>query len=81
MGTAELLENFKQLSEGERIAFLDAASRLVPTTEVTVEAAALAERERRMREAAVALKQLYEPGSEHVEWTCLDGEDFLDDYR
>ena len=32
-----------------------------------------------MRAAALALRDLYEPGGELTEWTALDGEEVLDD--
>lgn len=44
-----------------------------------IEAATRERKDRRMRAAAEALKDLYEPGGELTEWTCLDSEDFLDD--
>jgi hypothetical protein len=38
------------------------------------------EHDRRIRAAAIAVKDLYEWGGKLTEWTCLDGEEFLDDY-
>jgi hypothetical protein len=36
--------------------------------------------EHHMRAAAIALKDLYEPGGELTEWTSMDAEEILDDY-
>ena len=37
-----------------------------------------ADRDRRLRAAALAAKHLYEPGGELTEWNALDGEEILD---
>jgi hypothetical protein len=81
MSTTELLEGFRDLSEIERLSFLEAAARLAREDLQVAETARRAARDERLRSAAMAARDLYEPGSEHIEWTCLDGEDFLDDYR
>jgi hypothetical protein len=81
MSTTDLLEGFRELSELDRLAFLEAAARLAREDLEEVESARRAVRDERLRKAALAARDLYAPGSEHVEWTCLDGEEFLDDYR
>ena len=80
MSTVELVEQLRHLSNSDRLALIEAASRLI-RDELTAQAAiARKERSRRMQEAANALKDLYEPGGELTEWTSLDGEEILDDY-
>ena len=80
MSTVELVEQLRQLSNSDRPALIEAASRLI-RDELTAQAArAREECSRRMQEAANALKDLYETGGELTEWTSLDGEEILDDY-
>jgi hypothetical protein len=37
------------------------------------------ETDSRLRDAALAVRKLYEPGEELTEWTSLDAEDFLEE--
>ena len=80
MSTAQLLEELKQLSNTERLEVIEAATRLVREDLGPTAGNASAERDRRMREAAARLKDLYEPGGELTEWTALDSEDFTDEH-
>jgi hypothetical protein len=78
MSTLELLEQLKHLSNTERLAVIEAATRLVQE-DLTAQAAVVrAEKDRRMRQAALGIKDLYEAGGELTEWTDLDAEDILD---
>jgi hypothetical protein len=78
MSTPELLEQLKYLSNPERLAVIETATRLL-REDLTAQAAAVrVEQDRRMQQAALAVKDLYEPGGELAEWTTLDAEDILD---
>jgi hypothetical protein len=80
MSTAQLVEELKRLSNAERLEVIEAATRLV-REEIGPRTACLRdESDRRMREAAARVKDLYEPGGELTEWTVLDSEDFTDEY-
>ena len=68
MSTTELLEQLKHLSNADRLAVIEAASRLVRQDLLAGPSAAHAEQDRRMREAALALKDLYEPGGDLTAW-------------
>lgn len=76
MSTAELLGQLKQLSNAERLVVIEAATRLVREDLAASEADPRTEQERRLRDAATRLADLYQPGGELTEWTALDGEDF-----
>lgn len=78
MSAAELLQQLKHLTNPERLAVIEAATRLVKEDLTARTAVARAEQDQRMRQAALAVKDLYEPGGELTEWTSLDGEDILD---
>lgn len=80
MSTAQLLEQFKQLSDVERLEFIEAATRLVRENLTAGAAGAAADRNQRMKVAAAGVKDLYEAGGELTEWTVLDAEDFTDEY-
>ena len=80
MSTAQLMEELKQLSNAERLEVIEAATRLVREDLSPGAASVRAEQDRRMREAAALLKDLYEPGGELTEWTALDSEDFTDEH-
>jgi hypothetical protein len=79
MNTTYVLEQLRHLSNAERLEVAEAAARLVrenlgfgkpdPKTEV----------DRRTRNAAASVRDLYEPGSDLTEWTALDAEEFADD--
>lgn len=74
MSTAELIEALRHIDNADRLAVIEAATRLVRE-----ELDAGQRREARMREKATALKDLYEPGGELTEWTSLDAEEFIDE--
>jgi hypothetical protein len=78
MSTAQLVEELKHLSNAERLEVIEAATRLVRQDLGPSAPGAPAEQDRRMREAAGRLKDLYEPGGELTEWTALDSEDFTE---
>ena len=80
MSTAQLVKELQRLSNAERLEVIEAATRLVREDLGPNTAIASAEQDRRMREAAAHLKDLYEPGGELTEWTALDSEDFTDGY-
>lgn len=64
MSTADLLEQLKQLSNPERLAVIEAVTRLVREDLSGQTGTTREEQDRRMRTAAMALKDLYEPGGE-----------------
>jgi hypothetical protein len=80
MSTSQLVEELKHLSNTERLEVIEAATRLVREDLGPNASSAPAERDRRMREAAARLKDLYELGGELTEWTALDSEDFTDEH-
>jgi hypothetical protein len=78
MSALEVLERLKDLTNPERLAVIEAATRLI--RENIAEPTGIArEQDRRLRAAAEAVKDLYEPGGALTEWTALDGEDFHDE--
>jgi hypothetical protein len=79
MSTAELVQQLKHLSNPERLAVIEAATRLIREDLSAQTASAREEQDRRMRAAALVLKDFYEPGGELTEWTSLDAEEVLDD--
>ena len=80
MTNMEMLEQLKYLSNPERPTVIETATRLIREDLTAQQGDARAEKNRRLREAAMALKTLYEPGGELTEWTSLDAEEILDDY-
>jgi len=79
MVIADVLEQLKHFSTTDRLAVIEAATQLIRSDLRTSQDSMRAERSKRMRAAAEQVKDLYEPGGEHTEWTVLDGEDVLDD--
>jgi hypothetical protein len=79
MTVAEVMEQLRHLSNAERLAVIEETSRLIREELQTPLRVSREEKSRRLRAAAEALKDLYEPGGELTEWTALDAEDFLDD--
>lgn len=79
MSTIELLDQLKQLSNADRLAVIEAATKLIrqdlPPAPTEAE-----ERRGRLAAAASEAKDLYEPGGELTEWTSLDSEDFVDEH-
>src|SRR5262245_57519666 len=80
MSAAEVFEQLKYLSNAERLAVIEAASRLIRADLASPPAHSAEEQERRIQAAAMAVRDLYEPGGELTEWTNLDAEEVLDDY-
>ncbi len=78
MSALEVLEQLKALTNPERLAVIEAATRLV-REDLERQTRLAREKDRRLRQAAEAVKDLYEPGSELSEWTALDGEEFHDE--
>jgi len=79
MGTADLVAELKGLSNTERLAVIEAATRLIQEDLLTsARREHRDEQDRRLRAAAEAPKDLYEPGAELTEWTALDGSAVLD---
>ncbi len=72
MNTAELVEQLKQMSNADRMAIIDVASRLVRAERERAET----QQDERLQAAALSVKDLYEFGGDHTEWTALDAEDF-----
>lgn len=80
MSTAQLLAQLAQLSDVERLEVIEAATRLTRNNLSGGTVGAATERDRRMRDAAAGVRDLYEPGAELSEWTALDAEDFSDEH-
>lgn len=79
MNKSELLDQLKQLNNSDRLVLIEAATRLVREDLATQASNPDEEKERRLQNAAIALKELYEPGGQLTEWTELDSEGFFDD--
>jgi hypothetical protein len=78
LSALDILEHLKQLTNPERLAVIETATRLI--REETADPVRVArEQDRRLQASAEAVKDLYEPGGELTEWTALDGEDFHDE--
>jgi len=78
----DLLEQLKHLTNAERLAVIEAATRLVREDLLAHTSDSRDPRkleDDRWRAAAAELRDLYEPGGELTEWTVLDGEEVLDD--
>ena len=75
MSAFEVLEQLKNLTNPERLAVIETATRLI-REEVADPVRIVREQDRRLHAAADAVKDLYEPGGDLTEWTALDGEDF-----
>ena len=80
MITTEMLEQLRHMSNAERLTVIETVTRLIRENLPAQPSNGHAEKERRLQEAAQALKAFYEPGGELTEWTSLDGEEILDDY-
>lgn len=78
MSALEVLERLKYLTNVERLAVIETATRLI-RQEVAGPVRVAREQDRRLQAAAEAVKDLYERGGELTEWTVLDGEDFDDE--
>jgi hypothetical protein len=78
MSALEVLELLKHLTNPERLAVIETATRLI-REEVADPVRVAREQDRRLHAAAEAVKDLYEQGGDLTEWTALDGEDFQDE--
>ena len=79
MSTAELVEHLKRMSNPERLAVIEAATRLIREGfGADRGCAGVADEEAHLRATALAVQDFYEPGGDHTEWTELDPEDVLD---
>ena len=79
MSTTEIIQELKQLNISERLLVIEAATHLIRDDLLAASSNSREEQDRRLRAAAMASKDLYEPGGELTEWTSLDGEEILDD--
>ena len=74
MSTTKLVEELKRLTNPERLAVIEAATRLIREDLTSEQVQARADLEKRLQTAALAVKDLYQPGGELTEWTDLDAE-------
>jgi hypothetical protein len=79
VSSIELLEQLKHLTNAERLVVIETATRLI-REDMSRTRPAKRDQDRRLQQAALAIKDLYEPGGELTEWTSLDAEEILDDY-
>lgn len=77
MSATELLDELKHLSNADRLAVIEAATRLI-RQDLSVPASGREVQERRLAAAALDARGQYEPGGDLTEWTSLDAEDFAD---
>ncbi len=80
MTTAEIVSALTQFNNAQRLEVIEAASRLIREELLVREVRREADEDRRLREAAAQLADLYIPGGEMTEWNILDGEEVRDDY-
>jgi len=78
MSTSEIIRELTQLNNSERLLVIEAATHLIRDDLLAASLNAREEQDRRLGAAALALKDLYEPGGELTEWTSLDGEEIID---
>lgn len=76
MRTIELSEQLKQLSNTERLEVIELATRLIRED---LSPDSRGSEHSQWEEAALAVRDLYEPGGELTEWTDLDAEEFADE--
>ena len=74
MSTTDIIEQLKQLSNPDHLAVIKAVTHLVREGLLAESSSAREEQDRRLRAAAMALKDLYEPDGELTEWASLDTE-------
>jgi len=80
VSSSELLEQLKHLSNADRLVVIETATRLIRDELSLKSSKAKQDEDERLQTAALAVKDLYEPGGELTEWTSLDAEEILDDY-
>jgi hypothetical protein len=78
MSTTELLDSLKLMSDEQRLEVIETATRLIRHNLQAGDSNR--DQDRRMRDAASRLQDLYNPGGEMSEWTALDGEELAVDY-
>ncbi len=78
MNMSEIVAGLYSLSNRERFAVIEIASQLI-REDLALAAHTLAERARRLQAAALAAKDLYEPGGELAELTDLHGLEGFDE--
>ena len=78
MSVEVVVEQLKDLSNPERLMVIEVASRLIHEELVSRSSETREDADRRMREAALALQDVYQPGGGLTEWTALDAEPILD---
>jgi hypothetical protein len=78
MSTIEIMDQLKQMSDQERLEVIETATRLVRENIQT--GGSSTNQDRRIREAATRIKDLYDPGGTLSEWSALDGEELAVDY-
>ena len=78
MSTTDLLDSLKLMSDEERLEVIETATRLIRHN--LQASGSNRDQDRRMRDAASRLQDLYNPGGEMSEWTSLDGEELAVDY-
>jgi hypothetical protein len=71
MTTVEVLEQLKRMSNPERLVLIETATRLIREDLQIEPVSPREQQDRRLRTAALAVKDLYEPGGELTEWTSL----------
>jgi hypothetical protein len=78
MSTTEILQQLRRLNNSERLQIIEAITQLIRDDLQSESPNPRAEQDRRLAAAAMAVKDLYEPGGELTEWISLDSEDILD---
>lgn len=80
MTTAEIVSALTHFNNAERLEVIEAATRLIREELAAQTAHVRVDEDRRLRESAQRVADLYVPGGELTEWNVLDGEDVIDDY-
>jgi len=73
MSTTEIIRELRRLNNAERLLVIEAATHLIRDDLLAAASSPREEQDRRLRAAALALKDLYEPGDELSEWTGRRG--------
>jgi hypothetical protein len=76
VGVSELFGHLRSLNNAERLEIIEAATNLIRADLCKPGTDPKETRDRRLREAALAARDLYEPGGALTEWADLDAEDF-----
>jgi len=78
MSPTEIIRELERLNNSERLQVIEAATHLIQHDLLAARPHTREQQEQRLKAAAVAVRDLYEPGGELTEWTSLDGEDIVD---